>query len=169
MTAEQRKQVADRVYAEHIYAEDYIRGSIGLMAVLPVLYGLATWWFGDDLWSGSEVYKTALSVPGAPQSWGSVFITVGLTLLICAVRRNHTAVMVVTVTAALVMSMFMVSFTTEFVVSGNESAIPPAIAWLVFSLLFLNLSRLALKMRTMPRDYPVDLDVASDEPPLRDD
>lgn len=168
MTAEQREAVAARIYAEHLYQVDFVRGSIGLMALLPILYGIATWWFGDDLWSGSEVYKTAMGVPGAPQSWGSVFMAVGLTLMLCAVRRNYTAVEIVSGVAALVMSMFMISFGTEFVVSGNESAIPPAIAWLVFSLLFLNLARLALKMRRLPRDYPVDLD-ASDTPPQRSD
>lgn len=153
MTSERRRALADRLFAEHIYKTDYIRGSVGLLAALPILYGLMTWIFGDDLWSGSEVYRTAMTTPGAPQSWGTLFIATGLTLLVCAARRRYTAVMVVSIVTALVLGMFMVMFGAEYAIRRNESALPPALAWGVFSLLFLNLCRLASKLRKLESLY----------------
>lgn len=165
MTTERRQALADRLLAEHIYHVDYIRGTIGLLAVLPIIYGLLTWVFPDELWSGSEVYNTALSVPGAPQSWGVAFVSLGVTLLLCAFKRCYRATMAVSLLIALVLGMFMVTFGTEYYLRHNESSLPPALAWGVFSLLFLNLYRLASKMRHLDesyRDLPPD-DTLDDE------
>lgn len=153
MTQERRRALANRLLAESIYQTDYIRGTIGLLATLPTLYGLMTWFFGDDLWAGSEVYKTALTVPAAPQSWGTLFIAIGVTLYICAAKKRHRLTMTVSLITALMMGMFMVTFGVEYVARGNESALPPALGWGVFSLLLLNLWRLASKMNRLEKDY----------------
>lgn len=153
MTADRRKALADRLFAEHIYTRDYIRADITLFSLLPTGYGALTWIFGDDLWSGSEVYKTALSAPGAPQSWGTLFVALGVTLAVMAARRRYRVVAVVSAATSLMMALFMVMFVTEYVARSNESALPPALAWAVFSLLLLNLSRLGLKMSRLERAY----------------
>lgn len=161
MTSARRQALADRLLAEHIYTTDYIRGSIGLLAVLPILYGILTFAAGDDLWAGSAVYQTAMAVPGAPQSWGSVFAAVGSLQMFCAFRRHYRLVKFVSIVAALLLGMFMVSFGAEYCLRSNESALPPALAWGVFSMLFLNVSRLAGKMSRLEREY-VDLTLDED-------
>lgn len=153
MTADRRKVVADKLAAENIYQVDYIRGSVGILAVLPIVYGLLTWFVGDALWSGSPVYSTALSVPGAPQSWGTLFIILGVALLICVRRRHFAMITGVSLVAALVFSTFMVSFGMEYFDSGNPSTLPPAFNWGTLSLLMLNLTRHGVKMRQTNRLY----------------
>lgn len=153
MTDQRRKALADRLQAEHIYHVDYVRGTIALLALLPVLYGVLTWTAGDDLWAGTDIYHTALRMPGAPQSWGTIFMVIGVTLMVCSVRRKYRLVMWVSIVAALVMGMFMITFGTQYVITSNEAALPPAIAWGIFSLLFFNLWRMASKMHTLESVY----------------
>lgn len=156
MTEEQRSQLADRLFAEHIYQVDYIRGSIGLLAGLPVVYGVLTLIWGQELWAESPIYATALTVPYAPQSWGSTFIVLGTALLALAFRRRYLAVAWVSMALALVQGMFMVMFATEFFGSDNESALPPALIYAVLALLLLNLWRLGTKMHRLDRVYSSD-------------
>ena len=151
MTADERKQLADRMMAEHMVHQAFIRGSIGLLSLLPILYGLLTWVFGDDLWSGSEIYATALTVPGAPQSWGTIFLVLGLVLMTGALRVHLRLVAWVSLLTALILATFMVMFGVEYLARQNESSLPPALAWGVFSLLFLNLWWLAHKMDRISR------------------
>lgn len=153
MTKARRQALADRLFAEHIYHSDFVRGSIGLLAVLPIIYGVLTFAAGDSLWSGSAVYRTAMTVPGAPQSWGTVFVVIGGLQMLCAFRRHYRLVQVVTLAAALLVGMFMCSFGAEYVARSNESALPPALAWAVFAMLYLNVSRYAGKMHRLDREY----------------
>lgn len=154
MSPDERHGLADRLLAEHIYRVDYERGSTALLAVLPILYGTLTWIFGPELWGGSRVYETALQVPYAPQSWGSVFILLGGSLFVAAWRDKHKWCGLISITLAGVLSMFMVSFAMEwFGNRSNESALPPALIYAVFSLLFLNRWRFAAKMRILEQTY----------------
>lgn len=153
MTADRRKAVADKLAAENIYQVDYIRGSVGIMAALPIAYGLLTWFVGDALWSGSPVYATALAVPWAPQSWGTLFIALGVALLVCVRRRHFAMITTVSLISALVFATFMVSFGMEFFDSRNPSTLPPALNGGTLSLLMMNLTRHGIKMRQTNRLY----------------
>lgn len=149
MTRQRRQELADYLLAEHTFHLDYIRGEVGMLSLLPIGYGILTWIFGEQLWAGSAVYRTALSMPGAPQSWGTLFIALGATLMVCGLRLRYRVVRVVAVGAALVLALFMVMFLTEYFTTGNASALPPALAWAVFSLLLLNMARHAVKMASL--------------------
>lgn len=164
MTPEGRKDLADFLLAEYIYRIDFIRGSIFVIGLLPLLYGISTWVFGMDLWSGSEVYNTALALPGAPQSWGSMFVSIGAGLVFCSFKRHLRVLRVAALAGALIMGMFMVTFSVEYYWRRNESAIPPALAWMIFSLMFFNLWRYASKMRTLEKVYSGDPDEHPSDP-----
>jgi hypothetical protein len=153
MTKARRQALADRLLAEHIYKTDFVRGTIGLLAVLPILYGILTWTVGMDLWAGSEVYRTALTVPGAPQSWGSLFLVLGGLQMFCAFKRHYRLTQWVALAAALMIGMFMVTFGAEYWFRSNESALPPALGWGVFSVMYLNIARYGAKMSRLDAEY----------------
>ncbi|WRQ08242.1 hypothetical protein JDBV14_00640 [Mycobacterium phage harman] len=143
MTRDEIDAVALRMAARYQRLEEYARLSTVLISVLPLIYGALTIAYGQELWAYSPIYRTALTVPYAPQSWGLVFITLGTLSLLFAWRRYHRAMSVVSILLALALSMFMLTFAAEAVASGNLSAVPPAVIYGLFSLAFLNRSRLA--------------------------
>lgn len=163
MSQDRREVLANRLLAENIYLVDYVRGSAGLLALLPLLYGAFTWVVGDDLWSGSEIYGTALTVPGSPQSWGTVFILLGASMLYTALRQTYRWVRVIAVLTAWVLGMFMITFGLEYVLHSNESCLPPALGWGVFALLYMNLWRYANKMYHLRTEYQRQLAELDDQ------
>lgn len=147
MALNAQEELIDNLVAEYILYVEYIRMSTAVMSLLPVSYGILTFVFGDDLWGSSPVYSTALRVPWAPQSWGLLFFALGVVNVWCAVRRRHTGTAVCSVSIAVVMAMFMMTFLTETVVNHYISGVPPALVYAVFACAFLNRARLAWSMR----------------------
>lgn len=147
MSQNDRMALADRLAAEHIRQLDYIRTQTVLFGLLPAIYGVLTFVFGDELWAGGVVYRTALQIPFAPQSWGVVFLIMGTGTIACAWLNMQMALACVSLATALVLSMFMVTFFTEVVVSHNLSGLPPGVVYMVFSLSFMNRARLAWASR----------------------
>lgn len=147
MTRDERLALADKLAAEYTRHLDYIRTQTVLFGLLPVLYGILTFWFGDDLWGGSIVYRTALAVPYAPESWGVVFTVLGGGVIVFASWKRQRLLTAWCLATALVLSMFMVTFLTEWVANDNPSGIPPGVVYGVFALSFMNRARLAWTSR----------------------
>ena len=147
MTPEERRSIGERARREYILQVDYVRTSTVMLGLLPFLYGILTWVFGDDLWSTSPVYRTALAVPGAPQTWGTAFIVLGVLTVWFSGHRNHRGTAVVTAMTALVLASFMISFLIEGYRSWTAGALPPAVVYGVFSILFFSRARLSWELR----------------------
>lgn len=147
MTDKERQAAGERLIREYTLHLDFIRTSTVLLGLLPVLYGILTWVFGDALWATSPVYRTALTVPLAPQSWGTVFIALGVLTVWFSGHRNHRGSAVVTALTALVLASFMVSFLIEGLRSQTIGVMPPAVVYGIFSVLFLSRSRLSWELR----------------------
>lgn len=148
MSEQERLALADKLAAEYTRHIDYIRTQTVLFGLLPVFYGLLTFWFGDDLWGGSIVYRTALAVPYAPESWGVVFTVLGGGVILFASWRRQRALAAWCMLTALVLSMFMVTFLTEWLGNADPSGLPPGVVYGIFSLSFMNRARLAWTSRT---------------------
>ena len=123
--------------------QEYVRFSTVLISTLPVVYGILTWVFGSALWSGSPVYQHALSVPYAPQSWGTVFIVLGVLSVWFGEKQQYRALAVTSILLGLVLGSFMFTFAAGAITSNTLSAIPPAVVYGIFALAFLNRSLLA--------------------------
>lgn len=122
-----------------------LRLNAWLIGLLPVLYGISTWIFGARLWSDSSLFAHALVVPGAPQSWGTAFIVLGVGSIVSAERSWHRADAAFCVLTALLLAVFMSAFVLSGVVYHLVTAVPPIISYGLFSLLYLGRSRLAWK------------------------
>lgn len=129
------------------HQREALRFCCWIVAGLPILYGIATWLFGTSLWASSPVYTNALSVPGAPQSWGTVFIVLGVASIVCWERRACRIGAVVGMITSLVLACFMASFVLVGVQLHMPMAASPAISYGLFSLLYMNGARLAWKSR----------------------
>lgn len=136
-----------RVVAQFQAYEDSIRVSTWLIGMLPIVYGILTWTFGDALWAASPVYRTALAMPYAPQSWGVAFITMGVATIWFAERKAYRADMWACLTTAFVLAGFMASFLIVAVEDHTLAALPPTVVYALFALLFMNRARLAWKSR----------------------
>lgn len=147
MSAEDRLALADKLAAEYTRHINYIRTQTVLLGLLPVFYGLLTFIYGDALWGGSIVYRTALTVPYAPESWGVAFMALGTGVIIFAGVRYQVLLAASCILTALVLSMFMVTFLTEVVLGNNMSGLPPGVVYGIFSLSFMNRARLAWTSR----------------------
>ncbi|AER47665.1 hypothetical protein [Mycolicibacterium goodii] len=143
MTDDELRILADRLADEYTRLLDHTRAVTTLLGLLPMLYGVLTWIFSDALWGSSPVYRTALMVPFAPESWGTVFVTLGLLTIVLAHTNRHRGLTVVSLLTALVLGMFMVAFAWEGYASQTLSALPPAVVYGIFALLFMNRARLA--------------------------
>lgn len=148
MSVDERLVLADKLAAEYTRHIDYIRTQTVLFGLLPVFYGLLTFVFGDALWGGTLVYRTALMVPYAPESWGVAFMTLGAGVILFAGVRRNRLLAFTCLLAALALSMFMVTFLTEVIANGNASGLPPGVVYGIFSLSFMNRARLAWTSRS---------------------
>ena len=155
MSQEERLELADKLAADHTRLIDYVRTTTVLLGLLPVIYGGLTWLYGEGLWTISSIYATAMTVPGAPQSWGGLFIVVGTGVIVSAARRRKKCIAAFTLLAALILSMFMASFLTEWVTNDVTGALPPAVVYGVVSLLFLTRAHLAWAGRRR-KNYGLD-------------
>ncbi|QHB37753.1 hypothetical protein I5G63_gp012 [Mycobacterium phage Imvubu] len=143
MNQADRLALADKLAAEHTRYVDFVRTATVLLGLLPMMYGGLTWVYGDRLWAGNAVYGTAMGVPGAPQSWGVLFVTLGVGVIASARLGRRRCIAGFTLASALMLAMFMVTFLTEVVGNGQVQALPPALVYGIVSLLFLSRSRMA--------------------------
>ncbi|AYP70005.1 hypothetical protein I5G62_gp19 [Mycobacterium phage CRB2] len=144
MDREERLEIADRLARRMERLEEFVQTATVLLALIPTAYGVLTWVYGAELWNDSPVYATALQTPGAPESWGTVFIGAGVVGIISGWRGHRRCVMVTCGLIALLMAMFMAMFVTEFVQHvDQEGALAPAMIYAVISMLFLARARLA--------------------------
>lgn len=132
---------------QHQALADYVRLSTWLISILPIVYGGLTWVFGDDLWTQSPIYRTALSVPYAPQSWGTAFIVLGVLSILLAELKSYAVDALCCMIMAVILASFMIAFLTEAIGSRLVGALPPATIYALFSLLFMNRARLSWKFR----------------------
>lgn len=123
--------------------QEYVRFSTFLISSLPVIYGILTWVFGSALWAGSPVYRHALQVPLAPQSWGTVFIVLGVLSVWFGETRRYRALAVTSILLALTLGMFMFTFALSAFSTHTLAGIPPAVVYGIFAMAFLNRSMLA--------------------------
>lgn len=134
--------------AEQFEAQrDVIRAGAWILSLFPVLYGIATWVFGTQLWAASSVYTHAMAVPGAPQSWGTAFIILGIADIVAFERKSHTWDAAVSLALALSMACFMASFVLSGVKLHLPMAVSPAISYGVFALMFYLRAWLSWKSR----------------------
>lgn len=138
---------ASAIVRQHQALADYVRISTWLIGILPIAYGGMTWIFGDDLWSSSPIYRTALSVPYAPQSWGTTFIVLGVLSILLAELRYYAMDAVCCMAMAVILASFMVAFMAEAIGHHLIGALPPATIYALFSLLFMIRARLSWKFR----------------------
>ncbi|AHJ88313.1 hypothetical protein Hosp_011 [Mycobacterium phage Hosp] len=143
MNQAERLILADKLAAEHTRLLDFVRTATVLLGLLPLMYGGLTWVYGEKLWAGNIVYGTAMGVPWAPQSWGTVFVILGVGTIVSARMDRRRCVGILTMLTALMLSMFMVTFLVEVFSNDNVSALPPALVYGVVSLLFMGRARLA--------------------------
>lgn len=154
MDQEERLALADTLAGEYTRLLDFTRTATVLLGLLPLMYGGLTWLYGVRLWAGNEVYETTLAVlavPWSPQSWGTLFIVLGLGTIVSARRGRRRCIAGFTTGTALMLAMFMVTFLTEVLVKDKVSALPPALVYGVVSLLFLTRARLAWSGRRSRR------------------
>lgn len=138
-----RLRLFDQLVEDHQRLADFTRYVTTLLGLLPIMYGVLTWIFGDRLWGGNPVYGTAMQVPGAPQTWGAMFFILGLGTLI-SVRTGHDLCIVgFTVPTAVVLASFMVTFLVEAIGHDNPTALPPAIVYAVLALMLMARARMA--------------------------
>jgi hypothetical protein len=135
--------LAGRLADEHGRLVDYMRTATVLLGLIPFVYGVLTWSFGINLWSGSVVYQTALGIPGAPQSWGTLFLILGAGVIVASFRGRNKLIGAFALATALILSVFMVTFLAVAIRQGEETALPPSVVYGVLSLLFLNRAHLA--------------------------
>lgn len=143
MDQEERLALADTLAGEYTRLLDFTRTATVLLGLLLLMYGGLTWLYGVRLWAGNEVYEMALAVPWSPQSWGTLFIVLGLGTIVSARRGRRRCIAWFTTGTALMLAMFMVTFLTEALVKDKVSALPLALVYGVVSLLFLTRARLA--------------------------
>lgn len=142
MNQSDQMAMADRMAAHYQHKADYVRTTTVLLGLLPLMYGVLTWVYGERLWAESGVYTTAMTVPWAPQSWGTVFMGLGAGTVWSAYRDRRRWTIALTLAMALVLSTFMITFLVV-AVTGKVSALHPALVYGVVSLLFLVRARLA--------------------------
>lgn len=147
VTDEELDSAAQCVAAQFEAQSDYIRLSTWIIGALPVIYGVLTWVFGDALWASSPVYRSALLVPYAPQSWGTVFIALGALSIALAERDKHRADAVCCHLMAVILAAFMVSFALVAYTDTTLSALPPTVVYGLFALLYMNRGWMAWKSR----------------------
>lgn len=141
-------KAATCVAAQFEAQRDVIRFGAWVLSLLPILYGVATWVFGVQMWAHSDVYSRALAVPGAPQSWGTAFIVLGVANLVSFERQAYVWDAAVSLALALSMACFMASFVLAGFGLHLPMAVSPAISYGVFALMFYMRAWLAWKSRT---------------------
>lgn len=149
MSPDELRREAEAFARQSEYRREFIVLQTVFLSLLPILYSLAIFVYGDRLWSFSGgdvppgIYATAFSLPNAPESWGGFFAACGLGCLITLFTRHDRWLSIIAAITAVVLASFMVAFIADFVRYDVPPAIPGAIVYGIVSLSFFNLARLA--------------------------
>lgn len=125
------------------YGENYIQGSTTLLGLFAIAYGALTFAFGDKLWLPSaSVYRNAMEIPGAPQTWGVIATVSGVGLIAAVYMRDTQLSQRVKLASASMMSIWCFSFAFTVLIDCFEFSTPqglPAVLILgVFWLMYVN-------------------------------
>ncbi|QDF17547.1 hypothetical protein SEA_YAGO84_15 [Gordonia phage Yago84] len=147
MTEGEAREELARLARQAEYRREFIVAQTVFLAVLPILYAAAIFVYGDALWTVNgtplSVYRTAMELPNAPESWGTFFLIMGVGCLAALFTRHDRALAVLAGLTALVVCSFMISFAADYVRYDAPQAIPPALVYGVVGVSFFNLARLA--------------------------
>ncbi|QNL30142.1 membrane protein [Gordonia phage Mariokart] len=147
MTPDEARREVEQLVRQSEARREFIVAQTVYLALAPILYSVAIFIYGERLWrvAGTDiaVYRTAMELPNAPESWGSLFMILGVGCLVALWRRNDRWLAALAAVTAIVVCSFMVAFASDFVRFSAPQALPGAIIYGVIGLSFFNLSRLA--------------------------
>lgn len=106
-----------------------------MYAGLAIVYGTSIIVGGEDRWA-APAYKTALTVPGAPATWGAVFLTFGVILLVGVITGRTTPIRVGAGLCALWCMFFAVTFLVE-TIRNDAVGYGGPILWGWFAVMYL--------------------------------
>lgn len=113
----------------------FIRRVTAAFAAMAIGYGILTFIFGPRLWgppaAPGGLYSTAMTVPGAPQTWGAVAIVAGVLILVGQYRRRYLMLQWGCRVWSTWLFFFAITFTID-AFNGVATANPPA--WVYFCL-----------------------------------
>ncbi|AKJ72578.1 hypothetical protein PP301_gp040 [Gordonia phage GMA2] len=129
-------------------AEHNSRGQTLVLGGFGIAYGILTFTFGKRLWWDPSVhvrsvYENALTVPGAPQTWGVISLSLGLAMLVGLKIGSHKVVAVGSWGLALWSFVFCFTFVIdsldhEWTPVGLPAALILGVFWLLYVLKALN-------------------------------
>lgn len=128
-------------------AADFIRHVTVVLGLLSIGYGTLTFIFGDFLWAHGDMgtYRAALSVPLAPQSWGTMAVAMGLIILWAEFAEKYTAKSISLGLQGLWCLVFASFFFYDCVDQKSAFGVPAILLWGAFGVLYIGRSRLAWK------------------------
>lgn len=124
----------------------FVHGFTVNMAIIPIGYGILTFVFGAEMWSGAT-YGSAMSVPYAPQSWGTVALALGILIVISERKRLYGLMSVACFLSATWCLIFAFFFLFDCIRHGMSFGAPGVLVYSTIGVAFLSLSRLAWKWR----------------------
>ncbi|UQT02116.1 membrane protein [Gordonia phage Axumite] len=147
MSPDETRREVERLVRQSEYRREFIVTQTVFLSLAPILYSIAIFTYGDRLWrvknTDLAVYRTAMELPNAPESWGTLFLTLGLGCLLALFTKHDRSLSVIAAATAVVTSSFMVAFASDYVRFDAPQALPGAIIYGAVGLSFFNLARLA--------------------------
>lgn len=128
-------------------AADFIRHVTVVLGLLSVGYGALTFIFGDFLWASGEkgAYQAALSVPLAPQSWGTVAVAMGIIILWAEFAEKYKVKAIALLLQGFWCFVFASFFFYDCVDQKSAFAAPAILLWGAFGVVYIGRCRLAWK------------------------
>lgn len=143
-------QLKDEVVAEGEKRGVYINLQTVLVGLMPALYAVLTFIYGDRLWTfvgidpETGLYGSAFEVPYAPESWGFAFLLTGAAILALGPFPGLSRYLALACyTSALLFLFFSASFVIDAVQHDVPPGWPPAIAYFMLASHAVNRGRLA--------------------------
>lgn len=138
--AEIHTEAVAELKAEVKSDQEFVRAATWVLSLLPIIYGLLTFWFSNELWITDNVNNPAMEVPGAPESWGAVFIFAGLGTLVFSELKKR----IPTVTFAILGAMILATFMFAFLLSDDyPDSLNRAVPYGAISILYIFRARRA--------------------------
>lgn len=128
---------------------DYARGNAMVHSLFAMTYGALTIFCGDDLWSGGSAYRTANSIPFAPQSWGCVAIVFGGVIAIGCVKNKNSErwIRVGCFLMAVWCFVFAIFFLTDSIKSHTPFGLPGTAVYSYMAMLMIHRSVLSRRIQ----------------------
>lgn len=128
-------------------ADDFIRGTTTVLALLPMGYGILSFLFGEALWGNgnSTAYQAALSAPLAPESWGAFALLCGAIILWAEFAEKFRAKAVACFAQGVWCLTFASFFFFDCISRNTVFGSTAVLIWTAFASIYLWRSRLAWK------------------------